>query len=144
MQVVRHPAGALTAWRSGPLTLFCGDFFAMTAEQLGPIAAVYDRAALTALPEAVRVAYVAHLHRLIPETCPIFLLTAEDRELGEAHLPAVAADEVLSLYAHRFHVELVHVAPGLAQDPEAPAAALQAVEHKFYRLLPRRDVQGCV
>lgn len=144
MQAVRTPAGALTEWRSGAVSIFCGDIFALTAAQLGPIAAVYDRAALTALPEAVRAEYVAHLHQLIPETCPIFLLTAEDPEMGEEGYPATVADEVLSLYAHRFSVDLAHVSATQELDPEAPETGLQPVEHKFYRLLPRRDGAGCV
>lgn len=114
---------------------FCGDIFALTAGDLGAIAAVYDRAALTALPEMARVAYVAHMHALIPETCPIFLLTAEDPEEGDGKEPEVA-EELLTLYAERFTVDLVHVAPSFQADPEAPDAPPLPIEHKFYRLLP--------
>jgi thiopurine S-methyltransferase len=133
----RRQVGRLTEWSSGPIRVFCGDIFALTAADLGPISAVYDRAALTALPETVRATYVAHLHALIPETCPIFLLTAEDPEEGDADgAEPNVAEELLTLYTERFTVELVHVAPSFQTDPEAPDEPPLPIEHKFYRLLP--------
>lgn len=137
----RRQVGKLTEWSSGPIRIFCGDIFALTAADLGGVAAVYDRAALTALPEAARLAYVTQLHALIPEICPIFLLTAEDPEADEIGAGAegehrAVADEVLSLYSARFSVELVHVSPSYEPDPESPCLPPLRVEHKFYRLLP--------
>lgn len=131
----RRQVGRLTEWSSGPIRIFCGDIFALTAADLGPVAAVYDRAALTALSEAARIAYVAHLQALIPETCPIFLLTAEDPETLDGQDPEVA-EELLTLYAGRFSVDLVHVAPSFQSHPEVPDAPPLPIEHKFYRLLP--------
>lgn len=133
----RRQVGRLTEWSSGSIRIFCGDIFALTAADLGPISAVYDSAALTALPESVRAIYVAHLHALIPETCPIFLLTAEDPEEGDAEgAEPNVAEELLTLYAERFTVDLVHVAPSFQMNPETPDAPPLPIEHKFYRLLP--------
>lgn len=135
LQPARRQVGRLTEWSSGPIRILCGDIFALAAADLGPIDAVYDRAALTALPETARIAYVAHLHALIPEMCPIFLVSAEDPEEGDGAEPAIA-EELLALYAGRFTIDLVHVVPGYQLDPEVPEAPPQRVEHKLYRLLP--------
>ncbi len=43
------------------LAIFQGDIFDLTAEVLGPVDAVYDRAALVALPEEMRSKYARHL-----------------------------------------------------------------------------------
>ena len=40
---------------------FAGDFFAFTKERSGPVAAIFDRAAVVALPEVMRQAYLEHL-----------------------------------------------------------------------------------
>lgn len=56
----------LTRFAAGELTLWQGDFFALTAADLGPVDAVYDRAALVALPQATRAAYAAHLAQIAP------------------------------------------------------------------------------
>jgi thiopurine S-methyltransferase len=44
--------GNLEYWQAEDISLFCGDFFALTTEILGQVDAVYDRASLIALPPA--------------------------------------------------------------------------------------------
>jgi thiopurine S-methyltransferase len=56
-------------WRAGRLTILCGDFFALDragaeAAAGGPLAAWWDRAAMIALPPAMRTRYVEQLARL--------------------------------------------------------------------------------
>ena len=46
------------------IDIFVGDLFDLSRETLGPVDAVYDRAALVALPEAMRMQYTAHLKTL--------------------------------------------------------------------------------
>lgn len=58
--------GKLTAYTAGAITLLAGDVFDATDEVLGPIDALYDRAALIALPADLRPRYVAHLRGLLP------------------------------------------------------------------------------
>lgn len=43
------------------IDIFQGDIFALDAETLGPVDAVYDRAALIALPPDMRPRYAAHV-----------------------------------------------------------------------------------
>jgi thiopurine S-methyltransferase len=57
----RSPAGALQRYDAEGLTVFAGDFFALERETLGPVEAIYDRAALVALPAPMRMRYAAHL-----------------------------------------------------------------------------------
>ena len=78
----RH--GALTRWSSERLTIYCGDFFRLTARDLQGVRVVYDRASLTALPEAQRASYVAHLVNILPAGCQVLLLTVEDLDDGES------------------------------------------------------------
>ena len=50
---------------AGTLELWCGDLFDLRREDLGEVAAVYDCAALTALPAASRGHYVRQLSSLL-------------------------------------------------------------------------------
>jgi thiopurine S-methyltransferase len=61
----------------GSIALLAGDVFAATPELLGPIDALYDRAALIALPPELRVPYVALLRRLLPAGAPALVVIAE-------------------------------------------------------------------
>lgn len=103
----RH--GALTRWSSERLTIYCGDFFRLTARDLQGVRVVYDRASLTALPEALRASYVAHLVNILPAGCQVLLLTVEDLDDGESEADAsLASSEITALYQARFEIELMH------------------------------------
>ena len=56
--------GTLRRFRGEQIDIFVGDIFDLTREILGPVDAVYDRAALVALPETMRVQYTTHLKSL--------------------------------------------------------------------------------
>lgn len=66
--------GALTRYVADTVTVFAGDIFDLTANMLGLVDAVYDRAALVALPEGMRERYITHVVA-ISDTAPQFLLT---------------------------------------------------------------------
>jgi thiopurine S-methyltransferase len=69
--------GGFTTYAHGGITIVVGDFFATTSEILGPVDALYDRAALIALPEALRVRYAAHLRALLPRGADGLVVTVE-------------------------------------------------------------------
>jgi thiopurine S-methyltransferase len=71
------PAGPVTRWKYGPIEILCGDFFALTAADLSDVGAVYDRAALIALPEDLRNAYARHLEASLPKSLKHLLVTLD-------------------------------------------------------------------
>lgn len=68
------PAGPLTHYAAPDLDIFQGDIFTLTREMLGPVDAIYDRAALVALPTPMRERYARHLMALTG-TAPMLLIT---------------------------------------------------------------------
>jgi thiopurine S-methyltransferase len=68
--------GPLKRYAAEGLDIFVGDVFALTAEMLGTVAAVYDRAALVALPEGLRARYAEHVAK-ITDTAPQLMITFE-------------------------------------------------------------------
>lgn len=69
--------GSLTRYTAEDITLFVGDFFATTPALLGPVDALYDRAAIIALPAPMRSAYTKHVRSLLPAGAPGFTITVE-------------------------------------------------------------------
>lgn len=57
-------SGALQRYSAPHIDIFVGDIFALTHDMLGAVDAVYDRAALVALPLEMRRRYAAHLRTL--------------------------------------------------------------------------------
>lgn len=106
----KQKRGAFTFWQHGKLSILCGDYFALSAADLGAIDAVYDRAALTALPEDLRIHYVSRLRQIISAKAPVFLLTTEDAEDNATPAQALGVDtEINTLYAEHFHIDLAKV-----------------------------------
>jgi thiopurine S-methyltransferase len=69
--------GSFTRYAAHDITVLVGDFLATTRELLGPVDALYDRAALIALPGAMRAAYVKQLRTLMPAGAPGLVVTME-------------------------------------------------------------------
>ena len=83
------------------LEVFVGDIFNLTAEALGAVDAVYDRAALIALPAPMRQRYAAHVHALTGDV-PQLLITLEyDQQCMEGPPFSVPAAEVRGLFSRR-------------------------------------------
>ncbi len=64
-------------YTAGPIELVCGDAFALDAETLRDCEAVFDRAALVALPLALRQRYARELYSALPTGCRGLLVTLE-------------------------------------------------------------------
>jgi thiopurine S-methyltransferase len=138
LRPTRRPAGLLTLWRAGRISILCGDYFALTGNELGQIDAVYDRAALTAFPEDVRLLYVAHLQVILPTSGKVFILTTEMPDADALPAHTLEADsEIVSLYGAAFNIELLHVEQVFEADPDGDDQAHIAIAHKVYRLSPK-------
>lgn len=97
----RTPAGDHVAYQAGEITVLAGDWFATTAAQLGPVDAIYDRAALIALPPALRPRYAAHLRALAPGAPALLITIAYPQAAMEGPPFSVDDDEVHALWAGR-------------------------------------------
>lgn len=69
--------GAFARYSADKLTLLVGDFFALGAEDVGAVNALYDRAAIVALPPELRGPYVQKLRALLPKGSPGIIVTLE-------------------------------------------------------------------
>ena len=92
--------GSFKRYRGGGYTLLCGDFFDLTPGELEPFTAVYDRAALIALPPDTRRGYVRHLAKLCIPEIVLFLITVGYPPTAVSPPPfLVSAEEVETLYS---------------------------------------------
>ena len=76
--------GKLAHYSARDIDIFVGDIFDLTAAMLGPLEAIYDRAALVALPRPMREQYSLHL-RNITRTAPQLLITFEYNQQLTSH-----------------------------------------------------------
>ena len=122
------PRGGLVEYRAGSITIFAGDVFATTRELVGDIDAVYDRAALIALPPELRPRYVDHLRTLVATGTPGLLITLEYDQARMAGPPFSVVDaEVRAHYTDS--VVLLDEAP--AETPRLRELGVEAIERCY-------------
>lgn len=96
--------GSLKRYFNSQIQIFAGDFFALTKKELSHVDAVYDRAALIALPEELRKRYVRHLIRLMPAKSQILLIVYEANNTVQGPPYSVSQKEVQTLFAAQFNI----------------------------------------
>lgn len=126
--------GELECWQSENITLYCGDFFALTSEILGQIDAVYDRASLIALPPAMRQDYAAKLAELA-QSAPKLLVTLEYEQSKMDGPPfSVSEDEVMALYQANYQVKQLSAQDVLGDNEKFREKGLDYMNECIYLL----------
>lgn len=123
----------------GPVSIYCGDFMDMIGLYLRGVTVTYDRAALIALPPAMRACYADHLLRIVPDGCRILLLTLEypqEQVAGPPH--AVLEPEVQALFGGRCQVETLFREPTRLLPPKFAEAGLTEAVEAVYRITKQR------
>lgn len=122
-------------YRAGMIELICGDAFALDAEALADCSAVFDRAALIALPPPLRQRYADGLYSRLPQGCRGLLITLEYPQPEKQGPPfSVLEDEVRALYARDWSVRTLERRDILAQQPGFAAEGVTALETLVYQL----------
>ncbi|UBM26628.1 thiopurine S-methyltransferase [Pseudomonas sp. p1(2021b)] len=126
--------GAFEVWRSGAVELWCGDFFALQAKDLADCAGLYDRAALIALPPAMRERYMALLSSLLPAPCGGLLVTLDyDQALLDGPPFSVADDEVRAGFVG-WRVERLEAREIIEESPKFELAGVGSLMERVYLL----------
>jgi thiopurine S-methyltransferase len=104
----QEPAGPFTRHAAGPYEILQGDFFDLAPAATGRIEAWYDRAALVALPPALRRRYAGHLGRLLqPGTRGLLLAHEYAQERMSGPPFSVPLAELHELFDPAFGLELL-------------------------------------
>lgn len=98
------PLGALSRFSAPGIDIFQGDIFDLTPEALGPVGAVFDRAALVALPSILRPRYASHLATVTGGATQLLLTFEFDQAQGSGPPFSVPGQEVAALYGSAYRI----------------------------------------
>ena len=99
-----HDLDGLKCFRSTDIDMYVGDFFHLSAALLGDVDAVYDRAALVALPESMRVDYSAHLSEISKRAQQLLITYEYDQAQISGPPFSVSDNEVQLHYANHYDI----------------------------------------
>lgn len=108
--------GNIKHYHATGLDIFVGDVFDLTDELLGPVDAVYDRAAFVALPAAMRDRYAAHIGAITSFAPQLLVCFEYDQSLMEGSPFSISAEEIDRCYGPAYdhaNLDQVDVAGGL-------------------------------
>ena len=100
--------GHFSGYELERMRLLCGDFFKITAEDCLEVKAVYDRAAIVALPPEMRQSYAVHLKAIQPKGTQFLMVIMDyDQTLMSGPPFAVSETEVRDLFSGFESIDVV-------------------------------------
>lgn len=133
-------SGPFQRWETDGLSILCGDYFDLQAEDLQHCAGVFDRASLIALPTEMRSRYAAHMMRMLPQAARFLLVTMEYEQHEMPGPPfSVHESEVRALYQSRYDICVLFEKDILSENARFREQGLSQLVEKVYRLSPHRQ-----
>ena len=100
-------AGEVKHYSVTNIDIFVGDIFDVSSKMLGLVDAVYDRAALVALPEEIRNRYTAHLTEMTNKAPQLLVSYEYDQNLMEGPPFSISNEEVNQHYEDSYDLTLI-------------------------------------
>jgi thiopurine S-methyltransferase len=129
----RHRERSFEVSEAAGIRILRGDFFDLTPEDLAGVRAVYDRAALVALPPDLRERYAARTAEILPAGAQMLLVTL-DYPQDEMEGPpfSVPPEEVERLYGRYGKVRALARDSTLDREPHFAGRGLTALHECAY------------
>ncbi|MEN8320473.1 thiopurine S-methyltransferase [Acinetobacter junii] len=97
----------LTHYHHPQIDLFVGDFFELTSSNIGKIDAIYDRAALVALPEEVRTDYAQHLMQISNQATQLLISFEYDQSVMAGPPFSISPQQLKDYYSKQYQLKLL-------------------------------------
>jgi len=135
----RAGRGEFLEYKAEGVTILVGNYFHLTQTILGPVSAVYDRAALIAMPPHMRRDYAQHMADLLVPGTPLLLIAPFSlKDPGSGPPFAVSGAEITDIFAPHFAIETLECErETAATSPQLAEQGLAWREEAVY-LLTRR------
>ena len=137
LAVDKQEVDGLLLYRAAGILLIGGDWFRLTPRDIGPVDVVYDRAALIALPEAMRRDYSEKLFELAPGAPRLLVAVDYDSAAMSGPPFAVSSEEITRLYGDAMHIDVLESREQIDQEPRFRDRGLSSLIQSVYRLTVR-------
>lgn len=134
LEAEHRQQGDFEVWQSGSITIYCGDFFSLTQDNLGDIDAVYDRASLVALPAGMRQDYAQKLAALCPAAPRLLVALEYEQSKMDGPPFSVPEAEITALYGNDFEINPLLRQDMLGANEKFRTRGLDYLEETIYLL----------
>ena len=95
----------LQHFKAPNIDTFAGDIFDLQQRYLGPVDAIYDRAAVVALPAELRGRYAQHVAHISLEALQFVICFEYDQTLMQGPPFSIDRQELIRIYGERYQIE---------------------------------------
>ncbi|MDJ0593947.1 MAG: thiopurine S-methyltransferase [Pleurocapsa sp. MO_226.B13] len=99
--------GKTSLYSAKDIDIFVGNIFDVSSNILSSVDAIYDRAALVALPEEMRNRYTAHLKEITDKASQLLVTFEYDQNLMEGPPFSISKEEVNRHYSDSYDLSLI-------------------------------------
>ena len=141
LEAIITDRGAFQFWQADGLNIYLGNFFDLDSHHLTDCKAIYDRAALVALPAEMRLQYALPLNKIASVLSDGLLVTLEYAQ-HEMQGPPFSVDEneVNHLFDDSYNIERLFAEECLHNNDNFKQRGLSSLVEKVYRLSKKPDV----
>ncbi|TGL58734.1 thiopurine S-methyltransferase [Leptospira sarikeiensis] len=104
MGVKKTVIGGIEHYAAENIDIFVGDIFRLSKDIVGSVNAIYDRAALVALPEKMRKSYTDHLIEISVKAPQLLVCYEYDQNLMEGPPFSISNEEVKRHYENTYNL----------------------------------------
>lgn len=101
----------MTRYSAENVDIFVGNIFDLAGTTLGPVDAIYDRAAMVALPQATRKEYAAHLKDITGKAPQLVITFQYDQSQMEGPPFSISSEELELHYGRSYDIEELESRP---------------------------------
>jgi thiopurine S-methyltransferase len=139
-EAIVTPRDQFQSYQGDDIEILCGDYFDLNAEMFIEVRAVFDRAALIAMPPEMRPAYAENIAELVTPGTRILLVTMEYPDNQMQGPPfSVPEENVRELYSKEFSISVLQENDILAREPRFRDRGLTSMVEKIYLLQKKLD-----
>ena len=120
------------------LTVYVGDFFKLTQDELKDVTRIYDRAAIVALPDTMRAQYSEQLKTFCVDAKHWLMTLEYDQDKMSGPPFSVTEAEVIEHYGNSYQINTVIRRDVIDQEPRFKEKGLSSFVQCFYELEPSK------
>jgi len=136
IELYRTEDAGLISYQGDGIVLIQGDIFSVTADQIGPVDWVYDRAAVIAMPAGMRADYAQQVMQLSQYASQLLISLEYDQAVAGGPPFSVTQDDLEDLYAATGRLTLTCLgrAERIDEEPRFKSKGLTSLVEAGYQL----------
>lgn len=121
-------------YTAADIQIWCGDYFTLQVEDVGVIDAVYDRAALIAMPTTMRQDYTRQMLQLAAHADQCLITLEYDENIMQGPPFPVFVQEINDHYAQNYHISRLYCEDVLKENQKFRERGLTYLSECLYLL----------